>query len=689
MTQPGRWQPYLHDLLVAVRAPAFALSEPDGQLGQRPGATGVYLNDRRIISASLLALAGAELTPILGETTGADGSRSLLVARGLGDSGADPTVWLERRRRVHGEGADETIELHSAARAPVRTSLTVRLACDLAELPAVKSGRSTAELVPVPSVGGLRWHGPDGTEVSVLTEPPAIVAGDQLAWDVELLAGRPVRLELRYRVAAEPVPPVAVAPSGPGAVRKPRLDCADPRLGRLIDRSLADLAALELADPQAPEDLFLAAGAPWYLTLFGRDSLIAARMLLPLGTELAAGTLRTLARRQGRRVDPEAAEEPGKIPHEIRRAAADFADTSRADQQLQLPPVYYGTVDATPLWVLLLHDSWRWGLPAAEVAGLLDPLERALGWMRDYGTDGSGFLRYADSSGHGLVNQGWKDSHDAIQFADGRLAQAPVALAEVQAYGYAAARCGADLLAAFDRPGAAGWRSWADQLATRFRGAFWVSDPAGDYPAMALDAEGARVDGLASNLGHLLGTGLLDAAESELVVRRLASEQLTSSFGLRTLDSSSAGYNPLSYHAGSVWTHDTAIAIAGLAVEAGNEVPGAAAAAGALIEGLLAAGAGFDYRLPELFGGQPAEEAALLPRPVPYPASCRPQAWSAASAVAIVTALLGPRPDAPAGQLTFRPLTPQPVGPLSLAGLRFAGLPLTARLSADGRVETG
>ncbi|HEX4726988.1 MAG TPA: glycogen debranching N-terminal domain-containing protein, partial [Jatrophihabitans sp.] len=605
MTQPGRWQPYLHDLLVAVRAPAFALSEPDGQLGRQAGATGVYLNDRRIISAALLTVAGAELSPILGESTGADGTRSVLVARGLGDPGADPTVWLERRRRVHGEGADETIELHSAARAPVRTSLTVRLACDLAELPAVKSGRAAEALSPEPAVGGLRWQGPDGTVVSVLTAPPAIVAGDQLAWDVELLAGLPVRLELRYRVAAEPVPPVAVAPSGPfSAVRRPRLDCADPRLARLTDRSLADLAALELADPQAPDDRFLAAGAPWYLTLFGRDSLIGARMLLPLGTELAAGTLRTLARRQGRRVDPEAAEEPGKIPHEIRRAASDFADTSRADQQLRLPPVYYGTVDATPLWVLLLHDSWRWGMPAAEVAALLDPLERALAWMRDYGMDGSGFLRYADSSGHGLVNQGWKDSHDAIQFADGRLAQAPVALAEVQAYGYAAARCGADLLAAFDRPGGSDWQRWADELAIRFRAEFWVADPDGDYPAMALDASGARVDGLASNLGHLLGTGLLDAAESELVVRRLASDQLTSGFGLRTLASSSAGYNPLSYHAGSVWTHDTAIAIAGLAAEAGRDVPGAAEAAGALIEGLLAAGAGFDHRLPELFGGQ-------------------------------------------------------------------------------------
>jgi glycogen debranching enzyme len=689
VTQPGPRQPYLHDLLVAVRAPALALCEPDGQIGRLPGAGGIYLNDRRIISGCLLALAGAELSPILGDSDGADGSRSVLVARGLGDTGADPAVWIERRRRVHGSGADETIELHSAARQPVRTRLTVQLACDLADLTQVKSGAPVTALPAIAGDGGLSWLGPDGSRVHAQADPAPQAAGDQLAWDVELLPGRPVVIELRVRIEAEPIPPVTQAPTGPGVLGGLLLDCADRRLGQLAARSLADLAALELADPQAPADHFMAAGAPWYLTLFGRDSLITARMLLPLGTELAAGTLRTLARRQGRRMDPEAAEEPGKIAHEIRREPSDFADSSRADQPLRLPPVYYGTVDATPLWVLLLHDSWRWGMPAAEVAALLGPLERALAWMRDYGMDGSGFLRYADSSGHGLVNQGWKDSHDAIQFRDGRLARAPVALAEVQAYGYAAALRGADLLEAFDRPGAARWRQWAGELAQRFRAAFWVSDPGGDYPAMALDADGAQVDALASNMGHLLGTGLLDAAESALVVRRLASADLSSGFGLRTLARSSAGFNPLSYHAGSVWTHDTAIAISGLAAVAAEAVPGAAEAAGALIEGLLAAAASFDYRLPELFGGGQADPAATVPRVTPYPASCRPQAWAAASVLAVLSAVLGPEPDAPAGRLGFRPLTPLPLGPLRVRGLRFAGRPVTLELAADGSVRTG
>jgi glycogen debranching enzyme len=299
--------------------------------------------------------------------------------------------------------------------------------------------------------------------------------------------------------------------------------------------------------------------------------------------------------------------------------------------------------------------------------------------------DDSGFLRYTDRSGHGLANQGWKDSHDSVQFADGTLATGPVALAEVQAYGYAAARCGAALLDAFDEPGAAGWRQWAEQLSDRFRDRFWISDPAGDFPALALDGGGRPVDALASNAGHMLGTGLLNKDESALVAGRLGSPALSSGFGLRTLAGSAAGFNPLSYHLGSVWTHDTAIAISGLAAAAADGVAGAAEAANTLITGLLAAAPGFDYRLPELFGGSAREPDR---RPTPYPASCRPQAWAAASAVAILAAALGPLPDAPAGQLSFSPLPGSPVGDLQVSGVRFAGRSLELRL-AGGEVRTG
>ena len=257
----------------------------------------------------------------------------------------------------------------------------------------------------------------------------------------------------------------------------------------------------------APGDTFLAAGAPWFFTLFGRDSLWAARMLLPLGTDLAAGTLRVLAARQGTVTDVDSAEQPGKILHEVRAKPLSLGEEGRV-----LPPVYYGTVDATPLWVCLLHDAWRWGMPADQVEALLPAMERALAWMTDHGdADGDGFLEYVDEGGHGLANQGWKDSGDSVQWRDGTLATGPIALCEVQAYAHEAALGGAALLEAFGRPGADRWRAWAAELATRFRAAFWVQDATGRYPAIALDADKRAVDTVTSNIGHLLGTGLLDA----------------------------------------------------------------------------------------------------------------------------------------------------------------------------------
>ncbi len=342
-------------------------------------------------------------------------------------------------------------------------------------------------------------------------------------------------------------------------------------------------------------------------------------MVLPLDLAPALGTLRTLARRQGTRIDAAAAEEPGKILHEVRRGEYSFGDTT-------LPPVYYGTIDATPLWICLLHDAWRAGLPDHDVRALLPALEAALGWLLDSGdADGDGFLEYLDRTGHGLANQGWKDSADAVRFRDGRIAEGAVALCEVQGYAYEAAMSGATLLEAFDRPGAGRLRDWAGELAERFRATFWCGRGEDRYPALALDGEKRQADALSSNIGHLLGTGILNAEEEAIVARQVCGPALDSGLGLRTMADTDAAYAPLSYHCGSVWPHDTAIVIAGL-VRAGL-----AERAGGLIEGLLRASVAFDQRLPELWSGEG--------RPVPYPMSCRPQAWSAAAAVVVAQAL--------------------------------------------------
>jgi glycogen debranching enzyme len=309
-------------------------------------------------------------------------------------------------------------------------------------------------------------------------------------------------------------------------------------------------------------------------------------------------------------------------------------------------------------------------MPDDEVRALLPAMQAALAWMRDYGdSDGDGFLEYVDTTGHGLANQGWKDSGDSIQWRDGTLAEGPIALCEVQGYAYEAAIGGAELLDAFGLPGADEWRSWAAALKARFAESYWIEDPAGAYPAVALDAAKRKVDTVTSNIGHLLGTGILTPEQSELIARRLASPELSSGYGLRTMSTESGGYWPLSYHGGSVWAHDTAIAITGLVRD------GHVAEADQLADGLLAAAVGFGYRMPELHSGDPASQSSS---PVPYPAACRPQAWSAAAAVAVLAARLGLRADAQTGSLDVRP-SPG-AGSIHVSGLRFAGADRTIEI---------
>lgn len=333
------------------------------------------------------------------------------------------------------------------------------------------------------------------------------------------------------------------------------------------------------------------------------------------------------------------AEQPGKILHEVRRAPLVLheAHTDGPETVVTIPPEYFGTIDATCLWIMLLGDLADAGHDVSEFDAALDA---ALEWLAEHAdADGDGLLEYRDESGSGLANQGWKDSGDSIRFADGSQADAPIALAEVQGYAHAAALVGSRALAARgDEAGARRWRTWASDLAARFRARFWVSDAVGRYPALALDAAKRPVDGCASNMGHLLGTGILDADEAATVVARLTGPDMFSGYGIRTMSTTNAAYWPLSYHVGSVWTHDTAWCIDGMRRE------GHLDAARTVASGLLRAAAGFDDRLPELFGGHPAPghtgggEPVCWP-PHPYPASCRPQAWAAASAAVILDAL--------------------------------------------------
>ncbi|NMR19404.1 glycogen debranching N-terminal domain-containing protein [Cellulomonas fimi] len=678
-------QPFLHDLLVATMAPTQAWSAPDGQV--RPGgAQGWYHGDVRVLSQALLTVDGREPDAIAGGPAGPGAVEVVALLRGLAEDGADPRIELRRTREVRPGQVREQLRLVAATSHPVSCTVGLELACDLASMDHVKQGRATAARAAwggdgkagssLSAPGGPTWTDDAGTRVALDAGSARVVdaatAAPRLRWDVALEPGVPLVLEWGVSVEA----PAGVV--GPPATAEPEwsvptVESDDRRLPALLDRALADLSTLRMTADFAPGDTFLAAGAPWFFTLFGRDSIWAARMLLPLGTDLAAGTLRVLAARQGTVVDRETAEEPGKILHEVRSRPLSLGEGDRV-----LPPLYYGTVDATPLWVCLLHDAWRWGLPADQVEALLPAMERALAWMTDHGdADGDGFLEYVDATGRGLANQGWKDSGDSVQWRDGTLATGPIALCEVQAYAHEAALGGAALLDAFGRPGAGRWRSWAAALAERFRARFWVEDASGPYPAIALDAAKRPVDSLTSNIGHLLGTGLLDAREERLVAERLRGPGMSSGFGLRTLATTSGGYWPLRYHGGSVWAHDTAIAVLGLTRS------GHVDAAAVLVDGLLAAGDATGYRLPELYSG---DERSTVPTLVPYPAACRPQAWSAAAAVAVLGAALGLAPDVPRGELRVAPVTPSPVGAIRVTGLALGGRPLGVAVDASGSV---
>jgi glycogen debranching enzyme len=687
-------QPRLHDLTAIVLAPVVALSAEDGQI-RRHGAQGVFHADRRVLSRAVLRIDGREPEPATGVLEGAGGARFVGLAPRLGDPGPDPTVRLDRVRRATADGVVEAIEVTSRATGRVRATVTLDLSCDLAPIEAVRAGATAADRSPERTAPGrLVWRG-DGTEVTVAAERgdgTEVTAGAERDDDTEATAGggearaelEPVprlvwtldlppggRTVLRWRLRVSDPRAAVAAPIGPVEWSPAELTADDRRLVRLLDRSLADLRSLRLADPDAPDDTFLAAGVPWYLTLFGRDSLWAAHMLLPLGTRLARGTLNTLARRQGRRVDPRTGEAPGKIIHEVRRADV-------ALDGPRLPPAYYGTVDATPLWISLLHDAWRWGLPERDVVALLPHLGAALGWLSDHGDpDGDGFIEYVDHSGRGLANQGWKDSGDAVRFRDGSWARPPIALAEVQGYAYRAALDGAALLDAFGLSGGGRWRAYAADLAELFRARFWVDGPAGPYPALALDRDKRPVDALTSNIGHLLGTGLLSAKEQALVADRLASAAMAAGYGLRTMSALDGGFNPLSYHCGSIWPHDTAIVLAGLARAGFGD------AAAGLVDGLLAAGEAFGYRVPELYGG---DDRTAVARPVPYPSACRPQAWSAAAAVTVLQAAVGLEPDVPAGRVRVRPLPGAPLGALAVRGLRVAGHAVDVAVDRAGAV---
>lgn len=424
-------------------------------------------------------------------------------------------------------------------------------------------------------------------------------------------------------------------------------------LNSVVDRSLRDLGMLR---SQLQGEQYFAAGVPWFVALFGRDSLIVALEMLAFKPDIATQTLRLLARYQGERVDRWRDEQPGKILHELR--VGELAGTG------EIPHTpFYGTVDATPLFLLLLGRLSAWTGDLALFHELRDPVEHALAWIDEYGDiSGNGYVEYQCASEKGLVNQGWKDSGDAIVRADGTLATPPIALVEVQGYVYAAKYAIADL---YERAGeperASELRREADALRTRFNRDFWCEED-GIF-VLALEAEGRQAAVVSSNPGQALWTGIADEDKAHRTVARLLRDDMFSGWGVRTLSTEERRYNPVGYHLGTVWPHDNALLAAGFRRYRED------AAALRIFTAMTEAAMHFrHHRLPEAMAGFRREDFGV---PVHYPVACHPQAWAAGAVPLLLTTCLGLEPDAFAERLRIvRPRLPDFVDRVELRDLR-------------------
>ena len=438
-------------------------------------------------------------------------------------------------------------------------------------------------------------------------------------------------------------------------------------LAHAYETSVGDLAALRMrprGDGGGLRDL-PAAGLPWFMTVFGRDTLITSYQTLLLGPTLAGGTLDALADLQAHERDDEADAEPGKIVHEVRMGRVAAAGRS-------FP--YYGSVDSTLLFLILLSEAYRWTGDKETVLRLREPAMQAINWMRtqaDLRHDG--YVSYHRRSAKGLESQSWKDSWDSMRYRDGTIAQTPISTAEAQGYAFDARIRMAELARSVWRDAAlaAELEVEAALLRERFNRDYWtVREDVGGTFVLGLDDEGHQIDSLCSNIGHLLWSGIVEPERAAQVAETLVAPDLYSGWGVRTMSSADRGFNPIGYHTGTVWPHDNSLVVAGLARYGYRQY------ANRIAQSMIEASSQFDHRLPEVFAGYPRERT---PFPVSYPTACSPQAWAAGTPILFLTVMLGLRPDAETGTLKAEPMLPDICSHLELRGVEALGRRFTVR----------
>jgi glycogen debranching enzyme len=629
-----------NDLVQIIDGNTFVVSDRRGDIDASPtDATGLFAADTRHLSKWVLTLDGERVTSLSVDDLQYFEARFFLVP-GTASVYIDAKVSVLRSRAVTG-GFREHLTIFNHDDQPVTLVLRLEVESDFADLFEVKDALEKR---------GTYSHRVDGESLVLGYEreafkrstliaalPPVRTDEHGLTFDVQL--GPHATWSTQIDVIVNAGAPTGGGPAH-GARREsmernlhqwlkgaPRLECNWAPLRDTYQRSLVDLAALRFSPAVMVGKALPAAGLPWFMTMFGRDSILTSLQALPFAPGLAAATLRALGLWQGTRTDDFRDEDPGRIPHEMR-----FGELTAFEERPHSP--YYGSVDATPLYVVLLDEYERWTGDRALVRDLEFEARAALAWIDEYADlQGSGYIWYQRRNKRtGLENQCWKDSWDSISYRDGRLPGFPRATCELQGYAYDAKLRGARLAREVwrDPAFATQLETQAANLKRRVNRDFWVVD--GGYFALALDADGRQVDALSSNIGHLLWSGIVDKDKAKSVVGHLMGHRLFSGWGVRTLAEGEGRYNPIGYHVGTVWPFDNSLIAWGLR-RYGYEQEAAEIAAG-----ILDAAAYFGGRLPEAFAGY-ARDATK--HPVPYPTACSPQAWSTGTPLLLLRTMLG------------------------------------------------
>jgi glycogen debranching enzyme len=684
--------------ITILEGSTFCICDELGDIGGGP-TSGLFADDTRFLS--LLRLTLNDQPPLVLSSDKVDYFSAAFYLRNQPVDGLENDEVSIIRERFVGEAMQDRVLVQNQGMRTIAFELAFEVGADFADIFAVKDydfalgDPENAE--PLPPSAPVRFEEdgnqfvlldgsgfPVHTQV-ILSQWGEIVADGKVAYRIELAPRE--RWDLRIdvvpaREGERVVPRLAERRFGDEIarvreslaawqLRVPQLRASWDDLGASFGRSVSDLASLRMRGREVGAGKLPAAGMPWFMTVFGRDTIITCLQTLLFGPELAVTALHALRDLQSTVDDPMRDAEPGKIVHEVRSGKA--ARTWHS--------AYYGTVDATPLYLILLSEVWRWTDDASLVHDFRDSAEQALDWIAKRGDlDGDGFVEYLKRSPRGLDNQSWKDSHDSQRFADGRFADPPIAPCEVQGYVYDAKRRTAELAREVwrDRELAERLDQEAEELQQRFNDRFWIGERNGYY-ALALDCEKNQVDSLSSNIGHLLWSGIVPPERIDAVVDQLMGDALWSGWGVRTMSSADRAYNPLAYHNGTVWPHDNSLIAWGLArAERWPE-------AQRIIRQMVTAGRHFEYQLPEVFAGMPRTETRF---PIAYPTAARPQAWAAGTPVLLLQLLLGLQPDR--RQSTLETVAPEDLpawaGSLRLSGVRAFDRQWEIRLE-EGSVE--